>query len=154
MWLPLLQRHPGRDLRLKKEFTERDQYEFLRSGFNFIAWFFGGSPQALATRNPGVKGAIDHIDSRRFSAVLYEQGKVVSECSIRLNSMDRRGGGIAFSYDASAREGTYNEMLQLQFAYGSGRCSEEGTLREPIARRRILGRVPLHHARRIKDVTP
>ena len=86
----------------------------LRNGFDYIARFFKGSLQAVEERNPGVKGTFDHIDSRRFSAVLYKHGKAVSECSIRLEGMGRRSDGIAFSYDASARQGSYNEMLHVE----------------------------------------
>jgi hypothetical protein len=102
------------NLRLKKEFTEQDRDEFLRNGFDYIARFFEGSLQAIEERNPGVKGIFDRMDSRRFSAVLYKHGKAVSECSIRLEGIGRRSDGIAFSYDALARRGSYNEMLRVE----------------------------------------
>lgn len=102
------------NLRLKKEFSEQDRNEFLREGFDFVARFFEGSLQAVEERNSGVKGAFDRIDSRRISAILYKHGKAVSECSIRLEGMGRRSDGIAFSYDASARQGSYNEMLHVE----------------------------------------
>lgn len=101
------------NLRLKKEFTEQDRDAFLREGFEHIARFFEGSLGAVAERNPGVEGVFERIDSRRFSAVLYAQGKVVSECSVRLEGMGRRSNGIAFSHDASARGGSFNEMLSV-----------------------------------------
>ena len=86
----------------------------MRNGFDYIARFFEGSLKAVEEHNPGVKGTFDRIDSRRFSAVLYKHGKAVSECSIRLEGMGRRSDGIAFSYDASARQGSYNEMLHVE----------------------------------------
>jgi hypothetical protein len=102
------------NLRLKKEFTEQDQDAFLREGFEHIARFFEGSLLAVAERNPGVEGVFERVDSRRFSAVLYAQGKAVSECSIRLEGMGRRSNGIAFSNSASAQSGSFNEMLTVE----------------------------------------
>jgi hypothetical protein len=112
--LPGAQLPRSSNLRLKKDFSELDKDEYLRSGFDFIARFFEGSIQAIEKRNPGVKGAFERIDLRRFSAVLYRGGSAVSQCSIRLEGMTGRSSNIAFSYDASARAGSYNEMLHVE----------------------------------------
>jgi hypothetical protein len=103
------------NLRLSKEFSEQDRDEFLRTGFDYLARFFEGSLQALQERNSDIKTVFDRIDSRRFSAVVYKGGKAVAECSIRLDGFGgRRNDGVAFSYDASARPGSYNEMLSVE----------------------------------------
>jgi hypothetical protein len=103
------------NLRLIKEFSEQDRDEFLRTGFDYLARFFEGSLQALQERNNDIKTVFDRIDSRRFSAVIYRGGKAVAECSIRLDGFGgRRSDGVAFSYDASARPGSYNEMLSVE----------------------------------------
>lgn len=104
------------NLRLKKEFTEQDQDAFLREGFEHIARFVEGSLKAIAERNAGVEGVFERIDSRRFTAVLYAKGKAVSECSVRLEGMGRRINGIAFSNNASAQSGSFNEMLSVEAA--------------------------------------
>lgn len=101
------------NLRLKKEFTEKDGDDFLRSTFEFVCKFFEGSVHAIGERNPGVKGTFDRIDSRRMAAVLYRSGKKITECSVRLDGLGR-GNGIAFSYDASAAQGSFNEMLSVE----------------------------------------
>lgn len=102
------------NLRLKKEFSEKDQDEFLRQGFEYLAKFFEGSQKAIAERNEGVDGTFERIDSRRFACSLYKQGKLLSECSIRLEGHSRRVNGIAFSFDASASPGSYNEILNVE----------------------------------------
>ncbi len=101
------------NLRVKKTFTEQDKDEFLREGFEHVARFFAGSLQALEARNPGIRAVFDRIDSRRFSAVIYREGKLVSECSIRLGGLGRTNS-LTFSFDASARDGTFNEMLSVE----------------------------------------
>lgn len=101
------------NLRLRKSFSEHDKDEYLREGFDYLARFFEGSLKALEERNDLIKTAFDRIDSRRFSAAIYQQGKLVSECSVRLEGLGR-SNSIAFSYDASARSGSFNEMLHVE----------------------------------------
>lgn len=102
------------NLRLKKEFSEKDRDDFLRSTFEFVCRFFEGSLDAIRERNSDVTGTFDRIDSRRMAAVLYRGGKKVAECSVRLDGLGGRGNGIAFSHDASAHPGSFNEMLSAE----------------------------------------
>lgn len=102
------------NLRLKKEFSEKDLDDFLRSTFEYACRFFEGSIAAIGERNPGVVGIFERIDTRRMTSVLYRGGKKIAECSVRLDGLGSRGSGIAFSYDASANRGSFNEMLSVQ----------------------------------------
>lgn len=103
------------NLRLKKDFTQQDHDDFLHEAYAYVARFFQGSLDAVAERNPGVKGRFEAIDSRRCAATLYKNGTSVAECSVRLEGLGGRGSNcIAFSFDASARSGTYNEMLHVE----------------------------------------
>ncbi len=101
------------NLRLKKEFTEQDGDEFLLSTFEYVAKFFDGSIQAVCERNSDVKGRFERIDSRRMAAFLYRGGKKIAECSVRLDGFGR-DNGIAFSHDASVRQGSFNELLSVK----------------------------------------
>lgn len=102
------------NLRLKKEFTDQDKDSFLRVTFEYICNHFEGSVEAIDERNSDVTGTFERIDSRRMAAVLYRAGKTLAECSVRLEGGSGRGNGIAFSRDASATPGSYNEMLQVE----------------------------------------
>ncbi len=102
------------NLRLKKEFTESDRDEFLRATFGFVCRFFEASIEALQERNTDVTCSFERIDSRRMAAILYRSGKKIAECSVRLEGVGGRGSGLAFSYDASAREGSFNEFLSVE----------------------------------------
>ncbi|MBK0114063.1 MULTISPECIES: toll/interleukin-1 receptor domain-containing protein [unclassified Delftia] len=100
------------NLRLKKDFTERDRDEFLRAAFDYVCKFFEGSLTELAHRNDGVEKSFDRIDSRSMAAFAYRNGKRIAQCSIRLDAPGR-GGSIQFSYDASPHSG-YNEALHVE----------------------------------------
>ena len=103
------------NLRLSKTFSEKDRDDFLRDTFDFVAKFFEGSLKALCERTPGTSQTFDRIDSRRFSAILYRDGKSVAQGSVRLDSFGGRSSTcIAFSYDAAARSGSSNEMLHVE----------------------------------------
>lgn len=101
------------NLRLKKEFTEKDCDDFLKGTFEFVCRFFQGSLEAIEQRNPGITGTFDQIDSRRMAAVLYRDGKKLTECSVRLEGLGR-SNGIAFSHNASVSSNSWNEMLNVQ----------------------------------------
>lgn len=103
------------NLRLSKTFSEKDRDDFLRNTFDFVAKFFEGSLKALCERNPGTSQTFDRIDSRRFAAILYRDGKSVAQGSVRLDSFGGRSSTcIAFSYDAAPRSGSSNEMLNVE----------------------------------------
>lgn len=102
------------NLRLKREFTEKDRDHFLRATFEFVCKFFEGSVEAIGERNADVTGTFDRIDSRRMAAILYRSGKKVAECSVRLGGLRGRSDGIAFSHDASTHQSSFNEMLSVE----------------------------------------
>ena len=103
------------NLRLTKSFTEKDRDDFLRDTFDFVAKFFEGSLTAMCERNPDASHTFDRIDSRRFAAILYRNGKSVAQGSVRLDSFGGRNSTcIAFSHDATAQSGSSNEMLNVE----------------------------------------
>lgn len=101
------------NLRLKKEFTQRDRDDFLHDGFEYIVKFFEGSLTELTSRNPGVEGKLRQIDANTFTATIYKGGAKISECAVSLGGFSR-DSGITFSYDASSRGNSYNEMLSVE----------------------------------------
>jgi hypothetical protein len=107
--------HPrSSNLRLKKEFSDRDKDRFLNEAFEYIANFFEESLDELEERNPGVETNFRPIDANHFTAQVYRNGKKLTRCKIWLG--DRRGfiGGIAYSTDLSHGDNSYNESLSVQ----------------------------------------
>ncbi|HZY18874.1 MAG TPA: toll/interleukin-1 receptor domain-containing protein [Ramlibacter sp.] len=100
------------NLRLRKEFTERDRDQFLHESFDRIASTFEGSLQALAERNDGIEGDFRRVDINTFTAIIYKGGKSVSQCCVRLG--DFLGQGISYSNDANPRGNSFNESMTVQ----------------------------------------
>ncbi|MDY7232810.1 toll/interleukin-1 receptor domain-containing protein [Hyalangium rubrum] len=101
------------NLRVKKEFSELDQDQFLHDAFEYTARFFEGSLGELQERNADIKTRYQRIDARRFVAHVYRNGEKLTECSISLASLGRRDS-IAFSHGASASVNGINEMLNVE----------------------------------------
>lgn len=102
------------NLRVKKEFTDRDKDRFLTEAFEYVANFFEGSLEELEHRNLGVETEFRRIDANHFTASSYRHGKELSRCKIWLG--DRRGfvGGIAYSTDLGHGDNSYNESLSVE----------------------------------------
>lgn len=112
---PSVQGPRSSNLRLKKEFTEKDQDDFMRQSFDFICRFFEASVAELQERHSEVEGNVERIDTRTLVAVLYRNGKTIAQCSLRLDGgMGHRGSSILYSNDASTRgSGSFNEQLHV-----------------------------------------
>ncbi|PLY39580.1 hypothetical protein CSZ94_25635 [Janthinobacterium sp. ROICE36] len=102
------------NLRLSKEFGDLDKDEFIHTSFDFMGRFFESSLTELASRHSGIDGRYRRIDTRRFTAIIYRDGKTVAQCIIRIDSMGTRSQCISFSYNASAPDGSSNEMLNVE----------------------------------------
>ena len=101
------------NLRLRKEFTERDRDAFLLETFEYLARFFEGSLQELNARQPGIESRCRRIDADRFAATIFRNGKKVAEYAIALGGIGSRDGAVTYSHDASVRGNSFNEMLSI-----------------------------------------
>jgi hypothetical protein len=99
------------NLRLAKQFSERDRDAFKIESFEFMAKFFENSLAELSERNPGIEGSFRRIDANRFSAKVYKNGKSVAQCTIFIG--DRFSSGIAYSSSETLESNSYNELLSV-----------------------------------------
>ena len=102
------------NLRIKKDFSDRDRDAFLDESFEFMANFFEGSLSELANRNPEVDTRFKRIDAQHFSAAIYANGASVSECRIWMGGRHSFTGGIAYSSNASGSDNGFNESLSVE----------------------------------------
>jgi len=102
------------NLRLRKEFNDRDRQAFVLDALEYAARFFEGSLQELHTRHPEVEHSFRRVDANCFTATVFRGGNKVSECSVRLGGFGRSDLGIAYSHDASERRNSFNEMLSVE----------------------------------------
>jgi hypothetical protein len=106
------------NLRIKKEFSDRDLDRFLAESYEFIANFFEGSLQELEKRNPDIETDFRRIDANYFTAKVYRKGKQECGCKIWLGG--RRGfvGGIAYRATGDLRDflddNSFNEAMNVE----------------------------------------
>jgi hypothetical protein len=77
-------------LRVKKQFNDQDRDGFLDDAFEVIAKFFQDTLADLGSESPGFVGKFKRVNANHFTAVIYQQGKNVAQCGIRLGGI----GGV------------------------------------------------------------
>ncbi len=102
------------NLRVRRDFTDREREEFLKSSFQYIATFFENSLAELEERNPGTATELERVTSRRFTAAIFQEGKLVSECTIWLGSPGSFGNGIGYLSQRTEDENSYNEWIAVE----------------------------------------
>jgi hypothetical protein len=100
------------NLRLRKEFSERDRDRFLQETFEFMARFFENSLAELAARNADIEIGFRQVDANRFTAAIYKNGKAEARCTIFMGSSF--GGGIAFRHGETMENNSINESLNVE----------------------------------------
>lgn len=70
------------NLRVKKTFTDKEKDDFLVTAFEYIFKFFKNSLEELEERNRFIDTNIERIDSQTFTAKVYKEEKLVSQCKI------------------------------------------------------------------------
>lgn len=98
------------NLRITKEFTDRDRDSFLDESFNYIANFFENSLLELQSRNPDITTRFKRLSDARFTAYVYRSGKIASECCVR--QYETLGKSITYS-SAAASDNSFNESISV-----------------------------------------
>jgi hypothetical protein len=96
------------NLRLKKEFSEKEKDDFLEESFEYMANFFETSLEELDKRNSSISTKFRKIDANHFTSVVYKNDKSVSQCKIWLGGFTN---GISFSSSISANDNSFNESM-------------------------------------------
>jgi hypothetical protein len=102
------------NLRVKKEFSDRDKDRFLRDAFEYIANFFENSLSKLETRNPEIESEFNRIDKNHFTTTVYVGGSERSRCKIWLGGRESFVHGIAYSHGRSFNDNSFNESISVQ----------------------------------------
>lgn len=99
------------NLRVRKQCNEADRDRFLDDAFDFMRLFFENSLQELDQRNADITTSFRSIDSNRFTAIVYRDGRSLAHCLIRLERSHRSAGEIQFSSSLDTRGHSYNESI-------------------------------------------
>ena len=105
------QGHRSSNLRVRKEFTDREYHVFLQEAFGYIARYFENSLKELRERNEQVDSDFRRIDANRFEARAYLGGEEKSLCGIWLDGLSRTDS-LLFSYDGVSN-GSHNESMSV-----------------------------------------
>lgn len=99
------------NLRLPRQFSQREKDQFIVDAFAYIARYFENSLRELGERNKGIEGVFRHVDSSRFFATVYRNGDVVARCTVYEGGP--LGSGIYYLRGESRDNGSYNESLSV-----------------------------------------
>jgi hypothetical protein len=98
------------NLAIKRNFSDHDRDRFREESFSYLAKFFEGSLAELQRRNPGITTAFRAINADHFTATIYRDGKMVSQCGIRADGPLAKQ--IVYARDPSSTN-SYNEALSV-----------------------------------------
>ena len=101
------------NLRLRKTFTDMDRDSFLEESFEYMGRFFENSIKELNNQNSGIQGRFKRIDSQHFSAVVYNNGQVLTRCKIWYGGPHSFTNGIAYSENDYGGDNSFNELLSV-----------------------------------------
>lgn len=100
------------NLRVRKDFSDRDKERLKTEAFEYIANYFDGSLTELEKRNTEIETDYRRIDANKFSSVIYKNGAEVSRATIRLNSSTGFMSGI--TYSTSDQDNSFNESMSVE----------------------------------------
>lgn len=102
------------NLRVRKDFTDRDRDRFLHESFEYIARFFENSLGELETRNSDIQTTYRRIDANHFTASIYRDGRAASQCKIWLGDFNLGRTQILHSSQPMAGDNSYNNWLSVE----------------------------------------
>ncbi|MDQ6942327.1 MAG: toll/interleukin-1 receptor domain-containing protein [Candidatus Eremiobacteraeota bacterium] len=98
------------NLRIAKEFSDRDRDVFVLETYDYVARYFENSLGELRARNSDLETDFRRIDAERFTAVVYRGGAAATKCTVFLSRIFG-SQSIGYSADDSGRTNAYNEQL-------------------------------------------
>jgi len=101
------------NLRVHREFTDKQQDEFLDEAYQYVKGFFENSLAELDKRNPEVETRFVEVDRNHFTATAYIAGTKTTSCRIWLAGRGGFPNGIGYSNDDSGTGNSFNEALSV-----------------------------------------
>jgi TIR domain len=100
------------NLRIAKDFSERDRDQFKLESFEYMARFFENSLSEIGKRNSGIEGQFRRVDANRFFASVYKNGKAVARCTVFVGA-GGFGNGICYVNAETSSSNSINESLRV-----------------------------------------
>lgn len=101
------------NLRLAKQFTERDKDNFRIEAFEYLARFFETSLGELEARNSGIEVSFRRVDGNRFTCAVYRAGKAEARCTIFISGSHYGSSIIGYVHGETTESNTFHEQLTV-----------------------------------------
>ena len=101
------------NLRIKKTFSQQEKDDFLESSFEYMSNYFEGSLHELENRNPDITIKFRRIDANHFTATIYSNGQISSQCKINYGNGSFLGSGIYYSSNISSNDNSFNGSISI-----------------------------------------
>lgn len=101
------------NLNVPRVLTDRDRDAYVESSFDFVAEFFANSLEELETRHPHLSGKVTRLDARRFTAIVYRDGRKASAITVYMGGGWGRGRGISYNNDDRGETNSSNGSFDL-----------------------------------------
>lgn len=101
------------NMRVKREFSDREEDKFLDEAFEYIAAFFENSLEELAARNVELEYRFRREGDGEFTAAVYQAGKKKSSCRIWLPGREAFGGDVAYSQGDERQRTSFNDSMRV-----------------------------------------
>ncbi len=99
-------------LRVRREFSDREKHVFLNAAFEFTSRYFENSLQELQVRNTTVETEFKRIDANAFEAIAFVGGMERSRCGIWIGGLVNTDC-MSFSYDGVGQRNSINESMSI-----------------------------------------
>jgi len=101
------------NLRIRREFTDKDRDDFLDEAFHYIWTFFENSLVELQARNDRIETRFNEVDRTHFTCAVYSHGAKETSCKIWNSGRGGFPNGIGYATEDSPDDNSFNEALSL-----------------------------------------
>ncbi len=128
---PIMMGPRSSNLRVAKDFSDRDRDRFKFESFEYMARYFENSLAEIGKRNSDIEGQFRRVDANRFFATVYKNGKAVARCTVFMGD-GGFGNGICYVNGETSSSNSINESLrvsvndQSMFLNGFGMSNHTG----------------------------
>lgn len=100
------------NLHVPRVLTDKDRDDYLEGSFEFVAEHFANSLRELEVRHADISGKMIRLDSQRFTAAAYRNGRKVSAITV-FRGGGFGGRGISFNSNDRGETNSSNGNYQL-----------------------------------------
>jgi hypothetical protein len=101
------------NLRVRREFTDKERDDYLDEAYQYIKTFFENSLSELQERNPKIETRFVDVDRTHFTCAAYSGGAKTVSCRIWMSGRGGFPNGIGYGANESGSDNSFNEALSV-----------------------------------------